>query len=225
MISSPSPTSQPQPQLPEQKTQEEKKDPYRRPRAGQSPAAVFVKNLLRPIFKGLYYVFHAMGRHKLVTLVMLLLLLGSAIGANFAVTREWPFGIGNDPFNFHVRGGGNGGGDQVKNWMYALRDGNLAALELLDKDMPQPPSAQQLQQYISQYSQAQGHLSWKAINVEGVAQQTDTSVDSFVEVDLSANGPGGPVGGYMIWHFVTVQGQTGEVLFSVTLIDFRPSLQ
>ncbi len=109
--------------------------------------------------------------------------------------------------------------------MYALRDGNLAALELLDKDMPQPPSAQQLQQYISQYSQAQGHLSWKAINVEGVAQQTDTSVDSFVEVDLSANGPGGPVGGYMIWHFVTVQGQTGEVLFSVALIDFRPSLQ
>ncbi len=166
-----------------------------------------------------------MGRHKLVTLVMLLLLIGSAIGANFAVTGEWPFGIGSDPFNFHVRGGGNGGGDQVKNWMYALRDGNLAALELLDKDMPQPPSAQQLQQYISQYSQAQGHLSWKAINVEGVAQQTDTSVDSFVEVDLSANGPGGPVGGYMIWHFVTVQGQTGEVLFSVALIDFRPSLQ
>lgn len=221
MISSPSPTSPP----PDQKAPEEKKLTYTRPRAGQSPPAVFVKTILRPIFKGLYYIFHAIGSHKLVTLIMVLLLIASAITANFAVTKQWPFGIGNDPFNFHVRGGGNGGGDQVKNWMYALRDGNIAALEILDKAMPQPPTAQELQQYISQYSQAQGHLSWKAINVIGVSQQTDTSVDSFIEVDLSANGPGGPVGGYMMWHFVTVQGQSGELLFSVTLIDFRPSLQ
>ncbi len=184
-----------------------------------------MKTILRPIFKGLYYIFRAMGSHKLVTLIMLLLLIASAIGANFAVTREWPFGIGNDPFNFHVRGGGNGGGDQVKNWMYDLRDGNIAALQLLDKAMPQPPTVQQLQQLVSQYSQAQGHVSWKAINVEGVAQETDTSVDSIVEVDLSANGPGGPVSGYMIWHFVTVQGQSGALLYSVSLVDFRPSLQ
>lgn len=155
---------------------------------------------------------------------MLLLIIGSAITANFAVTGAWPFGIGNDPFNFHIHGG-NGGGDQVKNWMYDLRGGNISALEILDKNMPSPPTAQTLQQYISQFSQTQGHLSWKAINVVGVSQQSDTSVDSFVEVDLSANGPGGPVGGYMIWHFVTVAGQTGEILFSVSLVDFRPSLQ
>lgn len=223
MITSPSPTPQPQP--PEQKTPEQKKVTYTRPRVGQSPAALFVKTLLRPIFKGLYHVFRFVGGHKLVTLVMLLLLIGSAVAANFAVTGEWPFGIGNDPFNFHVRGSGNGGGDQVKNWMYAMRDGNIAALEILDKNMPQPPSAQQLQQYIGQFSQTQGHLSWKAINVIGVSQQSDTTVDSFVEVDLSANGPGGAVGGYMIWHFVTVAGQQGEILFSVSLIDFRPSLQ
>jgi|SRR6185312_15543148 len=223
MIGSPSPTQQPQP--PEQRAPEPKKVTYTRPRAGQSPAALFVKTILRPIFKGLYYLFRAVGGHKLVTLIVLLLLVGSAIAANYAATGQWPFGIGNDPFNFHVRGGGNGGGDQVKNWMYDLRDGNISALEILDKNMPSPPTAQELQQYIGQFSQTQGHLSWKAINVQGVSQQTDTSVDSFVEVDLSANGPGGPVGGYMIWHFVTVQGQSGEILFSATLVDFRPSLQ
>jgi hypothetical protein len=222
MITSPSPAPQPQP--PEQKAPEPKKETFTRPRAGQSPRALFVKSILRPIFKVLYYVFRFVGGHKLITLIMVLLIIGSAITANFAVTGQWPFGIGNDPFNFHIKGG-NGGGDQVKNWMYDLRDGNISALEILDKNMPSPPSAQTLQQYISQFSQAQGHLSWKAINVVGVSQQSDTSVDSFVEVDLSANGPGGPVGGYMLWHFVTVAGQTGEILFSVSLVDFRPSLQ
>lgn len=222
MITSPSPTQQPQP--PEQKAPEQKKVTYTRPRVGQSPAALFVKRILRPIFKGLYHVFRFVGGHKLVTLVMLLLLIGSAVAANFAVTKEWPFGIGNDPFNFHIHGG-NGGGDQVKNWMYALRDGNIAALVILDKNMPSPPTSQTLQQYIGQFSQTQGHLSWKAINVAGVSQESDTTVDSFVQVDLSANGPGGAVGGYMIWHFVTVAGQGGEILFSVSLVDFRPSLQ
>ena len=222
MITSPSPAQQPQP--PEQKVPEPKKETFTRPRVGRSPGALFVKSILRPIFKVLYYVFRFVGGHKLITLIMLLLIIGSAITANFAVTGGWPFGIGNDPFNFHIHGG-NGGGDQVKNWMYDLRGGNISALEILDKNMPSPPTAQTLQQYISQFSQTQGHLSWKAINVVGVSQQSDTSVDSFVEVDLSANGPGGPVGGYMIWHFVTVAGQTGEILFSVSLVDFRPSLQ
>jgi hypothetical protein len=222
MITSPSPAQQPQP--PEQKAPEPKKETFTRPRVGQTPGALFVKSILRPIFKVLYYVFRFVGGHKLITLIMLLLIIGSAITANFAVTGGWPFGIGNDPFNFHIHGG-NGGGDQVKNWMYDLRGGNISALEILDKNMPSPPTAQTLQQYISQFSQTQGHLSWKAINVVGVSQQSDTSVDSFVEVDLSANGPGGPVGGYMIWHFVTVAGQTGEILFSVSLVDFRPSLQ
>lgn len=214
---SPSPTQQP----PGQPAPEQKKvvsTPARR--AGQTPAALFVKSLLRPIFKGLYYVLRAMGAHKLVTLTMIVLILASATAVNYYATGQWPFGIGNDPFNFHIHGS-NGGGDQVKNWLYALRDGNVAALALLDKDMAQPPNPQQL---VTQFSQPQGHLSWKAINVLTAFQESDTTVDSFVEVDLSANGPGGNVGGYMIWHFVTVS-QQGGLLLNVSLVDFRPSLR
>ena len=70
-----------------------------------------------------------MRNHKLITFILILLILGSAIGANYAFTNELPFGIGNDPFNFHVKGG-NGGGEQVQNWLYAMRDGNLATLQL-----------------------------------------------------------------------------------------------
>ena len=211
---SPSPPQQP----PEQTQPEPKK--VARQRAGETSSALFIKRIFRPIFKGIYYLFHGMGNHKLVTFIMILLILGSATAANYAVTREFPFGIGNDPFNFHIRGS-NGGGDQVKNWLFALRDGNVVALSLLDKDMSQPPNAQQL---VSQFSQPQGHLSWKNINVINAFQEAYTSIDSFVEVDLSATGPGGNVSGYMIWHFETVS-QQGGVLLNATLVDFRPPLQ
>lgn len=150
---------------------------------------------------------------------MILLILGSAIAANYALTSELPFGIGNDPFNFHVKGG-NGGGEQVQNWLYAMRDGNVAALQLLDKNMSQPPNVQQL---VDQFSQSKGHLTWKTINVLSVFQESDTTIDSFVEVDLSATGPAGNTSGYVIWHFETVS-QNGGVLINAALVDFRAPL-
>ena len=213
---SPSPTQQP----PEQTASEARKVEYAsRQRAGQTPTARFFKAIFRPIFRGIYHLLRAMRNHKLVTFILILLLLGSAIGANYALTSELPFGIGHDPFNFHVKGG-NGGGEQVQNWLYAMRDGNIAALQLLDKDMPQPPNVQQL---VDQFSQPKGHLTWKTINVLSVFQESDTTIDSFVEVDLSATGPAGNTSGYAIWHFETVS-QNGGVLINATLVDFRAPL-
>ena len=213
---SPSPTQQP----PEQTSPESRKVEYAsRQRAGQTPTARFFKAIFRPIFRGIYYLLRAMRNHKLVTFIIILLILGSAIAANYALTNELPFGIGNDPFNFHVKGG-NGGGEQVQNWLYAMRDGNVATLQLLDKDMSQPPNVQQL---VSQFSQPKGHLTWKTINVLSVFQESDTTIDSFVEVDLSATGPAGNTSGYLIWHFETVS-QNGGVLINVTLVDFRAPL-
>jgi len=213
---SPSPTQQP----PEQTTPESGKIEYAsRQRAGETSTARFIKAIFRPIFRGIYYLLRAMRNHKLVSFIMILLILGSAIAANYALTSEFPFGIGHDPFNFHVKGG-NGGGEQVQNWLYAMRDGNLAALQLLDKDMSQPPN---VQQFVDQFSQPKGHLTWKTINVLSVFQESDTTIDSFVEVDLSATGPAGNTSGYLIWHFVTVS-QNGGVLINVTLVDFRAPL-
>ena len=213
---SPSPTQQP----PEQTTPESKKVEYSsRQRAGQSPTAQFFKAIFRPIFRGIYYLLRGMRNHKLVTFIMILLILGSAIAANYALTSELPFGIGNDPFNFHVKGG-NGGGEKVQNWLYAMRDGNVVVLQFLDKDMAQPPDVQQL---VNQFSQPKGHLTWKAINVLSVFQESDSTIDSFVEVDLSATGPGGNTSGYLIWHFVSVS-QNGGVLINAAVVDYRAPL-
>ena len=215
---SPTPTQQkPEPQEPKQKVV--KLTPSRQ-RTGQTPAARFVKAILRYPIKGLYYILTGIRSHKLVTLGILLLLVISVSATSYVAAGVFPFGIGNDPFNFQVRGA-SGSGDQVKNWLYALRDGNTNTLNLLDKAMSQPPDPTTLVQH---YSQPQAHLSWKAINVVGVYSESDTTLDSFVEVDVSANGPGGATTGIMLWHFTTANLNSGPAIISANLVDFRAPL-
>jgi hypothetical protein len=217
---SPSPTQQP----PEQNNENEaERRPVRstpaRKRTGQTPAAIFAKALFRPIFKLIYYFFRFVRGHKVLSLVALLLLLTSITLTTYATTGQWPYGIGSDPFDFHVRGT-NGGGDKVKDWLYALRNGDTSTLQLLDSNMSQPPDPTQL---VSQFGQTKAR-AWKAINVMSVYSQSDSSIDSFVEVDLSASGPGGNTDGMVVFHFVTFSQGSTDVLLSANAIDFRKPL-
>ncbi len=207
MISSPSSTQQP----PEQDDSEEKRNirsRYSKRRAGQTPAAQATKAVLRPILKGLYYLLRAMRSHKLVSFLVLLLVLGSATAVTFYQTGQWPLGIGNDQFNFHIHGT-NGGGDKVKNWLYALRAGDAETIAFLDTFVSSPPDPTSL---VNQLSQPKSHLTWRNINVVGVSAESDSTVDSYVEVDMSSVGPGGPVTGYLNIHFVTVAQQGGAII-------------
>ena len=122
-------------------------------------------------------------------------------------------------FNFLVNGK-NGGGDLVKNWLYALRDGDVATLSLLQKNISQPQDPNSL---VSQFSQQKTHLTWKSIDVISVYSEADTTVDSFVEVNLSATGPGGNTSGIVIFHFETLSSQ-GEFLLKADPVAFRAPL-
>ncbi len=215
--SSPSPTQKP----PQQSEQEQKKvvrSTLAKRRAGQTPLALFVKGLLRPLFKGLYYLLTAIRRHKFITLLVILLFFASSSLVSYFETGQAPFGIGYDQFNFHIHGT-NGGGDQVKNWLFALRDDDATAIAFLDRFISTPPDPQQL---TAQFSEKAAHLTWKNITVIGVNQEVDTTIDSFVEVDLSTNGPGGSVTGFLLLHFVTVAQQGGAII-GVDVSTVRPS--
>ncbi len=214
----PSPTQQP-PSLPEPGNDDKYKLPSRK---GEQPFGLFLKAIFRPILKGLYYILRFMGSHKLLTLLLLILLIGSGVFTSFLVTKQGPFGIGNDPFQLRVDGKLVGGGDNIRNWLYHLRDGNAVALSLDDKDISQPPDPTQL---ISQYSQPGANLQWKDINVLSSYQQSDTTVDTFVSVDLAAKGPGGQTKGVVIFHFVTVAQGSSAVLFAVDTTGIRALLQ
>ncbi len=215
--SSPSPTQKP-PELSEQEQKKIVRNTLAKRRAGQTPLALFVKALLRPFFKGLYYLLTAIRRHKLITLLVIVLLFVSSSLVSFFETGQAPFGIGYDQFNFHIHGT-NGGGDQVKNWLYALRDDDSTAIAFLDRFISSPPDPQQL---TAQFSEKGAHLTWKNITVIGVNQESDTTIDSLVEVDVSTNGPAGGVTGYLVIHFVTVS-QSGGAIIAVDVLPTRPS--
>ncbi len=216
---SPSPT-QPQPVLdPQPEQQKATYAPRRRP--GQSPAALFVKSIFRPIIKGLYFVIKGVRGHKLVAFLLLLLLLASSAIATKATTQEWPFGIGSDPFESSFNVHGNGSGEQVKNWLYDLREGNVSGMQAIQQFLfSQGPDPQQL---VSQYSQTQAHTRWKNINVMAVYSEADGTVESFVEVDFVSNGPGGATDQMMIWNFTTLPSRNGQIIY-VHLVDSRAPL-
>lgn len=218
MITNPTPTQRPPQEQPTDVPQKVASTPRRR--AGESSGALFIKALLRPIFKGLYYFISAIRNHKLVTLIAIILILVSATAVNFYETGQWPLGIGYDQFNFQVHGT-NAGGDQVKDWLYALRDGDASTLAILDRFMSQPPDPSSL---VSTFSQSAAHLTWKSINVLGYRGESDSTVDSYIEVDLSTNGPGSSTSAYAFFHFVTATLQNGPGIIEVNVEAIRPSL-
>jgi hypothetical protein len=202
-------------------------------RTGQTPTARFFKAIFRPILKGVYYLLQAIRKHKLVTFLLLLLLLASSVFATYLVTQTWPFGVGHDQFSFRVNGK-NFSGEHVKNWLYALRDGDGSTLSLIGQETEQfielatsgtsaiTISPRDTSTLIDTFSQTKTHLTWKTITVLGVSSAPDTTVDSFVEVDTTSLGPGGNVSGIMIWHFITApQGR----LLAISLVSFRSPLQ
>ncbi len=216
---SPSPTQQ-QP-VPDPKPEEKKVTykPKRRP--GEAAAAMFAKSIFRPIIKGIYYLIRGIRNHKLVTLLLILLFLASSALATRLTTQEWPFGIGSDPFYSSFNVHGNGSGEQVKNWLYYLRDGNPAAMQSIQQFLFTPgPDPQQL---VGQYSQTVAHTKWKSINIMAVYPEADGSVDSFVEIDFVTNGPGGPVDQMMIWNFTTLPSRNGQIIY-IHLVDSRAPL-
>ncbi len=214
-----SPTQQPPaPTTPEEK-RTVRSTPIRRDR-GQTPTARFVKAVFRPILKVLYYVLHGIATHFPLAILVLFLFLASIFATTYFTTGQFPFGIGNDQFNFHVRGT-DGGGIAVKNWLYALRDGDETTLSLLDKNISQPPDPTQL---TTQFSQSKAHLTWKDITVLNASSQADGTVDSFVQVNLSATGPGGDTSGIVILHFTTIASTGQEFILKVNIVDFRAPL-
>jgi hypothetical protein len=216
---SPSPT---QPRIPEPTNPVEPEKNFRskRPRAGQTPLALFIKGIFRPIFRLTYYSIQFVKGHKLLTLVTLLLLLASISVTNYLTTGILPFGIGYDPFNFQVQG--KGGGQKIQNWLYALRDGDTVTLRFLSKDMSQPPDPNQL---VNQFSESKTHLKWKSITVIKAYEEPDSTIDSFIQVELASPGPGGETKGFVIWHFVSISSGSQDYLLSVDLVDARTPLR
>ena len=155
-------------------------------RIGETRTARIIKAILRPPLKMLYYLSSWTRRHRVSSLGIILLLLISIGATTYCLTDELPFVIPHDPFNFAYNGG-KGEGILVQSWLYALRDGDVTHLQLLEKDMSQPPDPSQL---VMELSQAKTHFTWGEADVIAVHQARDMTVDSFVQIPITGKAPG-----------------------------------
>jgi len=209
---------------PEQPEPEPKKVVYtpKKRRAGQSPVALFIKAIFRPIFKGLYYFFRGIRNHKLVALLAILLCIAAAIVVNGVVTKNWPFIGASDPVQSLTQHD-QASGDNVRGWLYALRDGNANVMTGYQQGliMQTPPDVNQL---IGTFSQVKANVTWKDISVLSVYSEPDTTLDSFIKIDITIPGQSGPSGAVLILHFVTLPQQSGRILF-IDVVSYRQLLQ
>ena len=152
MISSPSPTQQ----TPEEEKKKIVRNTLAKSRPGQAPLALFVKAIFRPIFKGLYYLLQAIRKHKLITVLIILLLFASSSVVNYFETGQTPFGIGYDQFNFQLHGGDGGGGGT-----HGRRAGDIAHGAEADVARPGAPGPRSLiaSYHVSQQNTFTGRLT------------------------------------------------------------------
>lgn len=218
---SPSPTQPPPTPISPEPEKKPLASSSERIRTGQTRPALTIKAIFRPLIKGIYYLIRVVRGHKLLSLAALLLLLGSVSVTNYLATGALPFGIANDPVSYSLRN--VSGGDAIKDWLYAVRDGDTKKLQQMQSTMPtslsQPPDPGQL---TTQFSQTKGRV-WKSVRVVGTYTQDDTTIDTFVEVELAPDTTGSSTAASLIFHFITADGQ--DQLFGVDLASARKAVQ
>ena len=193
-------------------------------RAGQAPLALFVKAILRPIIKLLYYLINGMRKHKIVALIAIILLLGSIGLTSYVLTGTVPLvgGGANDAVSQQIKANAQLN-DNVKVWLYALRDGDLSTLEKMDQSMSQPPDTAL---YVLQYSEKYSGVKWNSISVVGPVTASDKLIDAYVEVNMkpsaSTTASTGATTEVILWHFSTYPLPDGRI-FSIDKVTARES--
>lgn len=200
--------------------------PARR-RAGQAPLALFVKAVLRPIFKALYYLIRGMRKHKIATLIAIILLLASIGITSYALTGTVPlFGNNDNAATDKALTANPQLSNAVKAWIIALRDGDLNTLDSIQKSMPAANQPANTSLYVMQYSQPYSGIKWNSIHVTGPTRASDTLVDTYIEVNMTPPASAasqGATADVVIWHFTTLPESMGGQLFSIEKVSDRLS--
>ncbi|GCE18247.1 hypothetical protein [Dictyobacter kobayashii] len=192
--------------------------PARR-RAGQSPVALAIKAVLRPIFKLLYYVIRWIRSHKLATLLAILLILASVFATNYLFAGQTPLGASSSStVQQSVQNNAQISPD-VQNWLLALRSGDLNTMLSIQKSMSASTRPPDSALYVLQFSEKYAQVKWTGITVTSINKAPDGMLDMFIEVDMSSTSTStstttGTSNSIVLWHFTTTP--TGQIF----LIDY-----
>ncbi len=207
---SPSPTQPPpiRPEYVEQSEPARKKvalTPARR-RPGQTPVALFVKAIFRPILKALYYTIRWIRAHRVVSLIAFLLLLASIFITSYAVSGSAPLAnTSSDSLRQSIQSNPQLSPD-VQNWLVALKNGDIQTMLAVEKSINPSTRPPDTGLYVLEFSEPRGQVKWTNVSVTSIKTAPDGLVDTFVEVDMTPSptaAAGGATRSVVLWHFST----------------------
>jgi hypothetical protein len=212
----PSPESEYRQPMPEP---EEKKAVNQSPakqRAGQTSVSRFIKAILRPFFKGMYYTIRWIRGHKLVSIIAALLLIGSILATSYFVAGTLPFSSSSDSVTTSIKNNPQLSPD-IQNWLIALRNGDLNTMITIQKSMNPATRPPDSALYVMQFSEKYGGTKWTNASLISIKTAPDGLVDSFIEIDMTQPATTGTAQVISLWHFTTTQGG------NIFLIDYVSS--
>ncbi|GCE26041.1 hypothetical protein KDA_15250 [Dictyobacter alpinus] len=177
-----------------------------RKRVGQSPFALVIKAILRPIFKLLYYVIRWIRTHKLVTLLALILLLASIFATTYFASGQTPLSSSSNSLQQSVQSNPDLSPD-VQTWLLALRAGDINTMLAVQKAMSASTRPPDSSLYVLQFSEKYAPVKWTNVAVTSINKAPDGLIDTFIETDISstssASGTSTTTNSVVLWHFST----------------------
>ena len=186
-------------------------------RAGQGLLASIIKAILRPPLKAIYYTLRWIRLHRLAALLALALLLASVFATSYIVTGNPPFAQSNTIS--HDLQESVDLNQNIKNWLLALRTGDIATMKELEGTML---SSADTGAYELQFSEQYAQVQWDNVKLTGMSLGPDNGIDTFLELDQTETINGTAVEGIYFWHFTT--DVKGNILF-IDVIPARHTLK
>ncbi len=197
-------------------------------RPGETPLALAIKAILRPVFKGLYYLIRAIRAHKWLVLAIIVLLLVAGSLTSFFTTGSWvPFGLGssNSSAAQQALPGKPQLSPDVNNWLVALRTADINELVAIEQAMPTSAKPNNTALYVLQYSEPRAGVTWNNVKVTNISVAPDGTQDTYVEVDMTtaATSTQAATKVIVLWHFTTIPQLDNRIL-AIDFVSSRQSL-
>lgn len=195
-------------------------------RLGETPAARAIKAALRPIFKALYYAITWIRRHKLVTLIAIVLLVASIVLTTYFTTGALPFSGNNSasPSSQASIQSNPQISPNIQNWLVALQNGDFNSMVTIEKMLPTSNVPPDNAAFLTQFSPKYAGVTWTKVSVTN-STAPDGSVDTYVAIDMNVAATTTTAAGKMIvvWHFTTIP-QLADRLIQIDFVSARSSL-
>ncbi|GAC1375017.1 MAG: hypothetical protein NVS2B12_31370 [Ktedonobacteraceae bacterium] len=143
--------------------------------------------------------------HKIAALLATLLLLASIFVTTYVRTGNVPLVSSPNSVRDSIQGNPQLS-DDVRNWLLALRSGNIDTMLSIQKSINRSTRPPDSALYVLQFSEPRAQVKWTNVSVTSIKAAADGLVDTYVEIDMTPPAAAAATGAtktVVLWHFST----------------------